>query len=199
MALKLVALPAGAQKELASKLQEFLAVHLATDDQKNAHVQSSDLTMEAPHRVYTLGLKDVLRDDPLANPKSDAWRVLIYSDGKPLAAAEVATASDGSDTLTHVNRGPFVEGTAAALRGAAEMPTKYEANLLAVPALYVMALWLRAPKESQIVPIAPSPEGLAAGRSYSEQEFFHAIRPLAQERLKFDDRPQTRPRAEPMA
>jgi hypothetical protein len=58
----------------------------------------------------------------------------------------------------------------------------YEQRLLHVPALYVMALWLHEPTGAAdlLVPLAPSPRDLPAGRPLSAGEVVTKLTELAQ-------------------
>ena len=77
-----------------------------------------------------------------------AWRYLVEEAGAAVASAEVGVDAKGAVRgLDHVNEGPFVKATAAAQKAAAKLPQvrdgKVEARVIRVPALYVMALWLK--------------------------------------------------------
>ena len=52
----------------------------------------------------------------------------------------------------------------------------------------VMALWLRGAGGSAdiVVPLAPAPAPLVAGRHYSDADFLAALRPAAQAKLAAD-------------
>jgi hypothetical protein len=57
-------------------------------------------------------------------------------------------------------------------------------RLLRCAAIYVIALWLKADAEPDIVfPLAPAPPPLEAERPYSADEFLAAIAPLARARV----------------
>ena len=77
-----------------------------------------------------------------------AWRYLVEEAGATVASAEVGVDAKGAVRgLDHVNEGPFVKATAAAQKAASKLPQvrdgKVEARVIRIPALYVMALWLK--------------------------------------------------------
>ena len=65
----------------------------------------------------------------------------------------------------------------------------YEVRLLRFSAIYVAALWLKsvAGAADIIVPLAPAPSALQAGKRYTADEFLAAIRPLAAQRVNKAD------------
>jgi hypothetical protein len=97
-----------------------------------------------------------------------------------------------------VNEGPFVKATAAAQKAASKLPQvrdgKVEARVIRVPALYVMALWLKDLEGDRdvIVPMAPSPPFLEANRPYTEREFLKALAGPAKARAGFSNAPEAR-------
>jgi len=69
---------------------------------------------------------------------------------------------------------------------------KVEARLIRVPALYVMALWLKDldGDDDVVVPMAPAPPFLEANRPYTEREFLKALTGPAKARAQFSNAPQ---------
>jgi hypothetical protein len=55
---------------------------------------------------------------------------------------------------------------------------------LRLPAVYLMALWLkdRSEDDDLLVPLAPTPPGVEPGRSYDESELFALLRDQARSR-----------------
>lgn len=150
-----------------------------------------------PHPVHTLGLDDLAAGRGLAAAALTSWRFMVSDGGKPAAAAEVTVDRNGqAAAFDHVNRGPFVAATARARKAAARLAavrdSDVEVRLLRIPALYVMALWLK-PRDGGddiVIPLDPAPPFLEAKHAYAEAEFLAALAAPARERLAFDDRPQ---------
>jgi hypothetical protein len=152
-----------------------------------------------PHPVHTLGLDDLTAGRGLADAPLVAWRYMVSAGGKPAAAAEVTVDRAGRPVaFDHVNRGPFVAATARARKAAAKLPSVRDANVevrvLRIPALYVMALWLKHLDggEDTVIPLDPAPDFLEAKRAYTEDEFLQALAAPARARLAFDNRPRAR-------
>ncbi len=97
--------------------------------------------------------------------------------------------------LDHVNEGPFVKATAAAQKAAAKLPQvregSVEARVIRIPALYVMALWLKDldGDDDVVIPMAPAPPFLEANRPYTEREFLKALAGPAKARRQFSNEP----------
>ena len=150
-------------------------------------VDFSALAVQPPHAVYDLRADAVAGG--LESATASGFRYLVEGNGTNIAAAEVHADATGAATLlANINFGPFVDATAKALAQAATLPavqaSSYEVRLLRFSAIALMALWLKpdAGGADIIFPLAPAPDGLHAGQSYSEADFLKAILPLAQKR-----------------
>lgn len=153
--------------------------------------------LSAPHEMRHVGLDALAEHRGLDDSEPIGWRYLVEAGGVAVAGAEVATdAAGGAVSFAQLNEGPFVQATADALRDLDERPEvadgDYEARLVRIPALYVMALWLEDldGDDDLVLPLAPAPEYLDTDRVYPAQEFLDALAEPARERLDFDDTPQ---------
>ena len=142
------------------------------------------LAITAPHQVFTLGLRDVADEAALEKAQPTGWRYLLEVGQDVVAAVETSEAS-GQHAFSHVNHGPFVRGTVEALAvaetAAGDRPGM-ELRLLQVPALYLVALWVRdtsAGGDATIIPIAPAPGAFEANRAYTSEEFFRTAQEQA--------------------
>jgi hypothetical protein len=155
------------------------------------------LALAAPHDVYSLGLSDLAEGVSLAAATVDGRRFIVMDGDKPIASAEVADQGRGSGF--QATEGPYVESTAAALERAEEDPDldddDYEIRLLRIPALYVMALWLKNEQGGTdvLIPLDPTPSPLEAGRKYAPAELLSALAEPARDRLAFDDEDEPSP------
>jgi hypothetical protein len=131
-----------------------------------------------PHGAYNLGLDAI---SPTAALDTAArlvgWRFLLGQPSEhPAVAAEVASVG-GAHEFAGLNRGPFVGQTLAAMQMAEAAPElrdgDFEPRFLRVPALYVVALWLkeRATGKDIVIPLDPAPPELTTGRQYTGAEF----------------------------
>ncbi|MGH9664788.1 MAG: hypothetical protein ACRD9L_10225 [Bryobacteraceae bacterium] len=136
-------------------------VNFATDE---------GIEVRLPHPVYDLALQDLAAGKGLGAARIVSWRYLL-TDGQVTISAEVsAPANNAPHQLALLNRGPFVNSFVSTV-DSAEKDTgiavgDYEIALISIPGLYVMALWLRAPQTGKgaVIPLAPAPPELAAGR-----------------------------------
>jgi hypothetical protein len=148
----------------------------------------------APLAVYTLGLPNVI-DSNLNESRATGWRYLLLQEDTPVAMAEVDTGNDSQNvSFSHFNSGPFVEETAKTIVQAENLEVvadeDYEARILRIPALYVMALWLHGEKDDILIPMSPTNENLEAEKVYSPEDFFAQLTGAARARLEFDDSPR---------
>lgn len=150
----------------------------------------ASLSLAAPHPVYNLGLSDVKGRNALGKAKLTGWRYLVMEDGDAIAAAEAVQPSARAKPLfSHTNEGPFVDSTAKAIEAAEQLPEikkgQYELRVLRVPALYLVALWLRSGAKSRgdiFIPLDPAPPGIKGGEQLSADDFNAALLSLKAER-----------------
>lgn len=142
-----------------------------------------------PHPVYDVALKDLADGKGLAAAHVVSWRYLL-TDGQSTVSAEVsAPQNNAAHQLALLNRGPFVNSFVSSVDSAEKdaglAAGDYEVALINIPGLYVMALWLRAsqPGKGVVIPLAPAPPELTAGRHYMEADFASALAPSANQVL----------------
>jgi hypothetical protein len=112
--------------------------------------------------------------------------------GAVLAAAEFpAGAGDPQGADAHLNAGPFAQATADAVRQAEALPEvhagTFEVRLLRIAGVYLVALWLKSDGagEDRLIPLAPAPSELAAGKAYPPAQALDSLRPRAAARRAF--------------
>jgi hypothetical protein len=149
-----------------------------------------------PHKVFTIGLEDLAQGRGLENARLVGWRYLIERGSRVRAAVEVACdSSGGSHEFAGVNEGPFNQATQQALDSAQGSQTTesstYEFNVLRIPAIHVLTLWLRDEVDGKdlLIPINPAPPWLISGKTYGKEELETVLRNAAEQRLKHSDLP----------
>lgn len=134
-----------------------------------------ELVLLAPHRMYTAELTALL-DSGLAGATQTGWRLLVADRDRIVASVELA---DDEGQAPLLNSGPYVASTASAIDEIEALPevtaADFEFRLLKVPALHVVAAWL-AGAQQLVVPLAPVPGFLEAGREYTEEDFLATLR-----------------------
>ncbi|MCX4483326.1 hypothetical protein [Streptomyces anulatus] len=114
-----------------------------------------------------------------------AWRFLIRSEGRAVAAADTVLTPDGW-TFSHFFEGPYLASTELAVRQAEASATACQARLLSIPELYMLTLWLHGDTEADpaggvlapadvLVPLAPAPPGIAAHRPHRVADLLPVI------------------------
>lgn len=143
-----------------------------------------------PHPVYTLGLQDIVDGRGLQAATLTSWRFLLQQGGNTVAALELAVdKQSGAMSFAGVNAGPFVDSTAAALGPHFDQltpePGDWAVRLLRIPALYMYAVWLADTTAGKdlLIPLAPAPDGIQAGRPYSWDELSEVLLPVARSKL----------------
>jgi hypothetical protein len=142
---------------------------------------AGDLELTQPHEELILGLDDLIAGRGLAAARSGGWRYLVAHQGNPVASAATVTEPGGT-RFSQLDYGPFVHGTTLALRAAADLPESETepARVVVVPALGFVAAWVEsADGASVLVPAAPAPEGVTAGRAYPADELLAVLAELA--------------------
>jgi hypothetical protein len=153
--------------------------------------------LAAPHAVHNLRLTDLEKPGRLRDAPLTAWRYLVEEGGATVASAEVGVDRKGAVRgFDHLNEGPFVGATAAAQKAAAKLPQvrdgRVEARIVRIPALYVMALWLKDldGDDDVVIPMAPAPAFLEPNQPYTEREFLRAVSGPARARAEFSNAPE---------
>lgn len=143
----------------------------------------AELSMQAPHEVYTLGLDQLAAETGLASAQAGGWRYLLQRDDQAVASAQTTVDSGGEPVFALFNSGPFVQSTADALGRAeqvdsAEGGESLEPRLLHVPALHAMALWLHGAHSTAdvVMPLKPTPPSVDPDRQYSVEDYLAALR-----------------------
>lgn len=168
--------------------------------------RAQDLEITEPHQVFVLGLDQLQAaaggaPAPDAAPRADAvapagvtslltaarpvgWRYLVRGADDVIASAESANGPGGAQQFSHVTEGPFVGATAAALAGARQTATAaaqaFTPQLLQIPALHAVALWLHHDgPDDLLVPLAPFPLDLPTGEPQPAATVLAALTDLA--------------------
>lgn len=148
-------------------------------------LSASQLKIHSHHQVFDLSGSDVEDGKTPAQASLHASRYLISHGSKLLAAAEVRGSSCGCKAVfNRINDGPHVSGHEKALKVAEGLPLdgSFRVQVLRVPSLYIMALWLKSTDGGSDVFIPVSSTGSFTARSYTERKFMSMLRQLKQGR-----------------
>ncbi|MFD9427461.1 MULTISPECIES: hypothetical protein [unclassified Streptomyces] len=132
------------------------------------------LSPELPLPVHVL--ERIVAGDTAPRTRLAAWRFLIRSEERAVAAADTMLTPDGW-AFSHFFEGPYLASTELAVRQAEASASAYQARLLSIPELYMLTLWLHGDTEADasggtlaptdvLVPLAPAPPGIAAHRPH---------------------------------
>jgi hypothetical protein len=190
---------------LNSTIQNWMNHPTTSPRQENSGINfaaENGIDIHLPHPVYNLSLTDLALGKGLAASKLVAWRYVL-SDGDSAVLAEVSQPRHAGQTgepnaaaapaLSMINRGPFVSSLVQTVDAAGKNPAlqsgSYEIAVLSIPALYVMALWLRSKVAGggSLIPLAPTDPALVAGQTYTEAVFLQALTPVAQRSMQIGE------------
>lgn len=139
--------------------------------------------------TYNLGLEDLTRERDMKRAKEVGWRYLLKEDQEVIASVDILTKRNEEPVFAQTNEGPYVRGMSKALTRVTEVDVvqrrDFEARVLTIPALRIVALWLKDDEgdEDIIMPIEPTPPPLVANREMSVEEFLEVVGKQAEELL----------------
>jgi hypothetical protein len=144
--------------------------------------------LSAAHDVYSPGVDELAKGRGLSDAKPVAKEFLVMEGPSAVASVEQEAAGGGVSST----EGPFVEATARAIESAEQDPElsdgEYELRTLRVPGLYLMAVWLKDLNGDGdvVIPLAPAPAPLEAGKSYRLHELEPTLERMSRQRLTFE-------------
>lgn len=170
--------------------------------------EPNELALTQPHHAFTINLQGIEARSRLVAARPAAIRFLVQRSGTVVAAAGLVM-SGGSYIFSGVNEGPFVGSTVDAFDRAAALAEvqagSYTANLLTIPSLNAVALWLNDPHSARdrILPLSPAPPPLTPYQDCSPADFFEPLESAAGRLLasppapRFPHLPAPQPAQEP--
>jgi hypothetical protein len=143
-------------------------------------------------RSFVLDL-DGLAELDLSAVRPSGWHHLLAT-GLARTTVLARTALRGDEhTFAALSESPCADDLQNRMLALAANPRisldSFEAFLLEVPALHVLAVWLKSatPVHDLLVPLARAFPPLIAGQQYSAAEFLGVLCPLARAKLQTDD------------
>jgi hypothetical protein len=147
--------------------------------------------------VFTVGLQDLAEGAGLSAARSTGWRLLSTAPSGSVAAGEVSVPTGGgAPRMAGITEGPAVAEIVTAEDKLNDLPEvqggDYELHSLDIPSLLIEAFWLKSRSEAGdlVVPIRALIPQLQAMRAYPVADFLEIVKPLAIQRLQFDDSPR---------
>lgn len=149
------------------------------------------LDIAIPHDIYNLSLTSLVEAANPDDAEPVGRRCLVTSGGATIASVELPDPDGAKGVIT--THGGFTEATVEAVHGIEGLSEveggDYDLRMLRVPALYLMALWLKDRQGSDdiFVPLEPAPSELEAGARYSWERLRTQLKEAAQTRLAQED------------
>jgi hypothetical protein len=145
------------------------------------------LALSTPHQIAVLPLDRLRQANEFRRAvEFRGWRFLILDGDRVIASTDAVVSQTGGFEFGQINEGPFNGGMEQAIRKAEELPaiqkSHFEPVVVLVPALYIVALWLRSPQEENdlILPLPPAPGELPALEALAIRDFMAVARRLAE-------------------
>jgi hypothetical protein len=185
MPLKVAKPPMPAWKAVRSMLGQMIATD-ADHVSALSGASPSSVAISTPHRVAVLGLDCIHSGVSLRSAATTkGWRFLVHNGKKVVATANSSVSGRGKHGFAHITDGPFVAGTERAIRRAESLVIvkegQFEPIWLQVPAINVVALWLKNLDENAdlIMPVPPAPKELRPYRPLVSSAFIAVVAELA--------------------
>jgi hypothetical protein len=185
MPLQVAKPPIAARKAVHSMLGRVVAAH-ADHVSALRSASPSSVAISTPHRVAVLGLDRIHSGMSLRSAAhKKGWRFFVHDGDKVVATANSSITGKGKHGFAHITDGRFVGGTERAIRRAELLESvqkgRFEPLLLQVPAIHVVALWLRNldHDDDLIIPISPAPKPLRSYHALSARDFVAVLTELA--------------------
>jgi len=207
MSVEKSSVPPESRKALERGLENFVAVDSPTYKLLMHPTQGR----YEEQQVFTLGLKELDADLGLEYAEPGGWRFMAWNGSDLAVAADVdvfSPAAAGAPPAGHPDLGslwhgePVMAAWKATERAEKTLPPsaqdqKLELVQLWIPGLLIEALWFREKKQPPesgwvpgsgwVIPYRHQIRTLDPNRSYPELKFLDIVKPLASERLKFND------------
>jgi hypothetical protein len=207
MSVEKSSVPPELRKALELGLKDFVAV----DSPAYALLMHPTQGRYLEQQVFTLGLKELDAGQGLEHAEPGGWRFMGWNGLDLAVAADVDVLSPVGDAAPPAEPPdlgslwlgePVLAAWKAIERAEQSLPTsvqnqKFESVQLWIPGLLIEALWFREKKQppesgwvagsSWVIPYRHQIQTLDPITWYPEMEFLHIVKPLASERLKFND------------
>lgn len=137
-----------------------------------------------PHPVYELGLEDLAANKGLEAARLVAWRYLLVANDEVRQAAEILASPAGGSRFGMLTTG-FAAAAESAFVLVEQLPElrqgTYEIRALRVPALYVIALWLKdmQGEQDRFIVLPPAFAPLHPLRAYTAAELLRVLQEQA--------------------
>lgn len=189
MPLTIEPVPEGAERVIDATMVELVS-HGGL-----AVARSTTPTASTPLPVYHLGADAIAERRGLAAAKHVGWLTTVRNGTEVIGSLEFAPAKrarrGGAPVqFTSFAKGPLHRGLAHAVDVAAKQVQrrKVRARILRAPAVYLLALWLTEGDEDALMPIAPAPPPLEAGKLQPAAKVLAALAEAAKQAYAGDER-----------
>jgi hypothetical protein len=147
------------------------------------------IELTSPLPIYTLGM-DELTSKSLNNAQIKGWQYVAFQDDEPVGGAELDINEDSELRFSNLNSSPYNIESVRMIMEAEQsdivIEKDFEARLLKIPDLYVIAVWLHNEEEDILIPLLPTNENLESNKMYSPETLFEDLGPSIEVRRNFN-------------
>jgi hypothetical protein len=142
--------------------------------------------------VHVLGLQDIVQAHDIKAAPVRLWTHMLHAEGEPAPTA-VAEFDANTQAFHALSEGEEISQLGQRIRdietAQANSGKDYDLALIRIPAFGLVAVWLkgRGGAPDQVIPNDSPQSPLTAGKSYSLEEFYAALKPAAEQILRETD------------
>lgn len=193
MSLVLEVPPPQATEVAVQTLAQLIAEQGLHSDIGPGPVTMERAAIALPHKVYALGLDDIVARYMPTERQFTAWRFHIHDGNRPLALLDVdVVEDDGNFELSSISEGSLVQEVESVIevveRTDRVMHGEYYPRMLEVPALNCAILWLNALHDDLDVflPLYDAVPGLEPRGLYTWETIQHSLIDPAEQLLRME-------------
>jgi len=160
-------------------ITQALSSNVAPEILSASGLDGTKLDVGQPHQVYYISPNSLVSERSLASAQVVAWRNVQQAFGGSVAAEVDIVLDKTNAKVTSINQGPYssapVEQIEALRQREHSEDEDFEIRILRIPEVYLVALWLHSLKSDIIIPVAPTPPYVVAGRDYSPSQLGESL------------------------
>ncbi|MFL5754048.1 MAG: hypothetical protein ACJ76F_11620 [Bacteroidia bacterium] len=138
------------------------------------------MLISVPHKVYHLNSKDIIYEKGLRCALLNGKQYLLLLGENVIGSAEIVNVY-GNEKSIRLNFGSFYRSLAEVISLVEEHQTAgdYEFNILKIPSIYVIAVWLRSVNKNLFIPFGNIPKEYQPLKLYNEEDFLRPAKRLS--------------------
>lgn len=144
-----------------------------------------------PQPIYTSTIQALLKGRMLADAVLTGWQYFLIADEAPQGVVEVSDFKPEAEpprSFDVLHPREYADLVNDVIARAEEIEGKWELRILRVPAIYLLAVWLKDGTENLLLPVVPPSSASLLQEVLSEEELTKRLTPLSLMRRDTPDR-----------